>query len=160
MLGKSLGKRYDAWCMLFGICERMLRTSNFWHTYVQWFYGNCHTLKWHLRYTRQKNYGSHMITHVPNMWTAAHALISSRSRLKSVGPRMVPWRTLALTGYCCENFPSKTTWSCPLLKKDEIWPNIWTIKTINSVRYNCQKICTWSRRPKTIMEIRKKISFL
>ena len=26
----------------------------------------------------------------------------------------------------------------------------------NSIRYNCQKICSWSRRPKTISEIRKK----
>ena len=24
----------------------------------------------------------------------------------------------------------------------------------NSIRYNCQKICSWSRRPKTILEIR------
>ena len=30
----------------------------------------------------------------------------------------------------------------------------------NSIRYNCQKICSWSRRPKTVLEIRKKISFL
>ena len=26
----------------------------------------------------------------------------------------------------------------------------------NSIRYNCQKICSWSRRPKTTLEIRKK----
>ena len=26
----------------------------------------------------------------------------------------------------------------------------------NSIRYNCQKICSWSWRPKTILEIRKK----
>ena len=26
----------------------------------------------------------------------------------------------------------------------------------NSIRYNCRKICSWSRRPKTILEIRKK----
>ena len=25
----------------------------------------------------------------------------------------------------------------------------------NSIRHNCQKICSWSRRPKTILEIRK-----
>ena len=26
----------------------------------------------------------------------------------------------------------------------------------NSIRYNCEKICSWSRKPKTILEIRKK----
>ena len=25
----------------------------------------------------------------------------------------------------------------------------------NSIRYNCEKICRWSRRPKTILEIKK-----
>ena len=30
----------------------------------------------------------------------------------------------------------------------------------NSIRCNCQKICIWSRRPKTILEIRKKTTFL
>ena len=30
----------------------------------------------------------------------------------------------------------------------------------NSIRCNFQKICSWSRRPKTILEIRKKTSFL
>ena len=30
----------------------------------------------------------------------------------------------------------------------------------NSIRYNCQKICSWLRRPKTILEIRKKATFL
>ena len=29
----------------------------------------------------------------------------------------------------------------------------------NSVRYNCKKICGWLRRPKTILEIRKKTHF-
>ena len=29
----------------------------------------------------------------------------------------------------------------------------------NSVRYNCQKTCCWSRRPKTILEIRKRLHF-
>ena len=29
-----------------------------------------------------------------------------------------------------------------------------------SIRHNCQKICNWSRRPKTILEIRKKTTFL
>ena len=30
----------------------------------------------------------------------------------------------------------------------------------NSIRCNCQKICIWLRRPKTILEIRKKATFL
>ena len=29
------------------------------------------------------------------------------------------------------------------------------IKSPNSFRYNCEKICTWSGRPKTMLEIRK-----
>ena len=36
---------------------------------------------------------------------------------KSVGPEMEPWGTPALTGYSCEDFPSKTTRSHLLLKK-------------------------------------------
>ena len=35
------------------------------------------------------------------------------------------------------------------------------IKSVsNSIRYNCQKICCWTKRPKTILEIRKKAIFL
>ena len=30
----------------------------------------------------------------------------------------------------------------------------------NSIRYNCLKICSWSRRPKTILKTRKKAPFL
>ena len=30
----------------------------------------------------------------------------------------------------------------------------------NSIRYNCQKICSWLRRSETILEIRKKATFL
>ena len=30
----------------------------------------------------------------------------------------------------------------------------------NSIRFNCRKICSWSRSPKTILEIRKKAAFL
>ena len=44
---------------------------------------------------------------------------------KSVGPRMEPWETPALTGYYWEDIPSRTTWSCLLLRKEEIRPNIW-----------------------------------
>ena len=38
---------------------------------------------------------------------------------------MDPWRTPALIGYSCEEFPSRTTWSRLLLRKEEIRPNIW-----------------------------------
>ena len=43
---------------------------------------------------------------------------------KGLGQRMEPRGTPALTGYSCEDFPSRTTLSCLLLRK-EIWPNIW-----------------------------------
>ena len=102
---------------------------------------------------------------------------------KSVGPRMDPWGTSALTGYSCEEFPSRTTRNHLLLRKEEIRPNIWPeipwlkfvkktsmpnpVKSLgyikcynsssprpvkspsNSIRYNYEKICSWSRRPKT-----------
>ena len=44
--------------------------------------------------------------------------------MKSVGPRIDPSGTPALTGYSCEDFPSRTTRSCLLLRKEEIRPNI------------------------------------
>ena len=107
---------------------------------------------------------------------------------KSVGPIMEPWGTPALTGYSCEDFPSRTTRSCLLLRKEEIRPNIWPeipwnlslwrrpacqtlskaldisratarVGQTNSIRCNGQKICSWSRRPKTILEIRKRPHF-
>ena len=37
---------------------------------------------------------------------------------------MDPWGTPALTEYSCENFPSRTTESHQLLRKEEIRPNI------------------------------------
>ena len=46
---------------------------------------------------------------------------------KCVGPRMQPWWTPALIGYSWKNFPSRTTWSCILPRKDErqnTWPEI------------------------------------
>ena len=43
---------------------------------------------------------------------------------KSVGPRMEPWGTPALTVYSCEDFPSRTTRSRLLMRKDEVRPNI------------------------------------
>ena len=46
-------------------------------------------------------------------------------RRKYVGPRMEPWGTPALTGYSCEDFPSRTSRSCLLLTKEEIRPIIW-----------------------------------
>ena len=34
-----------------------------------------------------------------------------------------------------------------------------TSNSSNSIRYNCKKICRWSKRPKTILEIRKNAFF-
>ena len=47
-------------------------------------------------------------------------------RRKSVGPRIYPWETSALTGYSREDFPSRTTRSRFLIRKEEIRPNIWS----------------------------------
>ena len=44
---------------------------------------------------------------------------------KRVGPRTDPYGTPVITGYSCEDVPSKTTQSCLLLRKDKIKPNIW-----------------------------------
>ena len=104
-------------------------------------------------------------------------------------------RKPALTRNSFEDFPSRTTWSCLLLRKTK-WGQISdrkfhkTFKFVkktsapnpvknhgyikcyrascpqpikrprNSTRYNCQKICSRSKGPKTILEIRKKATFL
>ena len=44
---------------------------------------------------------------------------------KSVRPKMNPRGTPPLTGYSFEDFPSGTTQSCLLLRKEEIRSNIW-----------------------------------
>ena len=44
---------------------------------------------------------------------------------KSVGPKIGPWGTPALTGYFCNNILPRTTQSYPLLRKDKMRPNIW-----------------------------------
>ena len=44
---------------------------------------------------------------------------------KSVRSKMKPWGTPVLTEFSCEDFPTRTTWSCPLLRKEEVSPNIW-----------------------------------
>ena len=44
---------------------------------------------------------------------------------KSVGPRMEPWGTPTLTGYSCEDFPSRTAQIHPLLRKEKIRPNMY-----------------------------------
>ena len=99
---------------------------------------------------------------------------------------MESWWTPALTGYSCEDFPSRTTQSCLLLRKEKIRPNIWpripldlrlqrrpACKTLSraldnprpakslskSIRHNCQKIYSRLRRAKLILEIRKKATF-
>ena len=38
---------------------------------------------------------------------------------------MEPWGIPVLTGYSCEFFPSRTTSSYLLLRKEEIRPNAW-----------------------------------
>ena len=38
---------------------------------------------------------------------------------------METWGTPALTGYSYDNFQSRTSQSCLLLRKEEVWPNIW-----------------------------------
>ena len=43
---------------------------------------------------------------------------------KCVGPRL-PWGTPALTEYSYKDFPSRTTLSHLLQRKEEISPNIW-----------------------------------
>ena len=43
---------------------------------------------------------------------------------ESIGPRMEQWGTLALTGYSYEDFPSRTTWSCLLLIREDVRPSI------------------------------------
>ena len=43
---------------------------------------------------------------------------------KGVAPRMELSGTSTLTGYSCEDFPSRTTRSCLLLRKEETRPNI------------------------------------
>ena len=54
---------------------------------------------------------------------------SLMSSAKSVGPRIDPWGTPALTGYSCDHFPCRTRRSYLLLRKEEIrrniWPKIW-----------------------------------
>ena len=44
---------------------------------------------------------------------------------KSVGPKMEPQGTPALTGYSYEDFQCRSTPNGPLLRKDKLRPNIW-----------------------------------
>ena len=44
---------------------------------------------------------------------------------KNVEQRIEPRGTPALTGQSCEDFPSRTTQSRLLLRKEEIRPKIW-----------------------------------
>ena len=51
------------------------------------------------------------------------------------------------------SYPVKSLWYIKYYRSSSPKP----VKNLsNSIRYNCQKICSWSRRPKTILEIRKK----
>ena len=44
---------------------------------------------------------------------------------KSVGSKMEHWKTPALTGPSYRDFPTRTTWSRLLERKDKTRPNIW-----------------------------------
>ena len=109
-------------------------------------------------------------------------LMFNRKSVRGI-PRMLPWGKPPLTGFFCEDFPSRTTQSCLLLKKAKyltrnfisLWkrPACWTLSKArdisgataqlfpdNSIKYNCQKICSWLRSPETILEIRQIATFL
>ena len=79
----------------------------------------------------------------------------------SVGPRIEPWETPGLTGYSCEDFPSRGRQACQTLSKAlDSSSSCRPVKNpSNSIRYNCKKNCSWSSRPKTILEIRKRPHF-
>ena len=49
---------------------------------------------------------------------------SLTKNLASIEPQIEPLGTLALTGYFWEDFPSRTTQSCLLLRKEKITLNI------------------------------------
>ena len=105
---------------------------------------------------------------------------------------MESWGNPVLTGYFCGDFPSRTTPSRLLRRKDDKIPDLklhkirvceedqhvapcqkpWIyrvphltmppgqLNALAIISYNCQKVCSWSRRPETIMEIRKEATFL
>ena len=61
-------------------------------------------------------------------------------------------------------FEKKTNMPNPIKSLEYIkWYNSSSHRPVkspsNSIRYNCNKICSWLRRPKTILEIRKKTHF-
>ena len=109
---------------------------------------------------------------------------------ESEGPRTDLKGTPALTRYSCEDFPSRTTWSCLILRKEEIRPNIWpeipeglslwrrpacqtllkpldkssatawaAWKTKQFYQTQLSEDLQLSRRPKTILGIRKRPHF-
>ena len=61
-----------------------------------------------------------------------------------------------------------TKWFITKKQKDaaEIWPEfIWVCLRPakcprNSIKYNCQKICNWMRKPETILEVSRKVTFV
>ena len=50
---------------------------------------------------------------------------------------MEPWGTPALTGYSFEDFPSRTTWRCLLVRKEKKRSNMWP--------KNPQDLSLWKR---------------
>ena len=67
--------------------------------------------------------------------------------------KYLTWNTIRLT------FAKKK--ACETLLKAYSSTSTTPVKShSNSITYSCWKICSWSRRPKTILEIRKKVTFL
>ena len=48
---------------------------------------------------------------------------------------MDSWRTLTLTVYSCEDFQSRTTWSCLLQRKEEMRWNIWSKIPLDLIKF-------------------------
>ena len=105
---------------------------------------------------------------------------------KSVGPRMEPWWTQAFFQWLpMQNHwqPSTTQkrrnkakylTGIKFVKRTRMLNSVKSLRFIkrcsssspkpikspsNSIRCNCQKICSWSRRPETILETRKNTTF-
>ena len=67
---------------------------------------------------------------------------------KSVGLRIGPWDTLALSEYSCADFPSRTTWSQQKKKQSQIsdltFYNTWVCEEDQHAK-SCQK--SWYQVP-------------
>ena len=59
---------------------------------------------------------------ISQITSTGRSLMYSR---KIAGPRKEPWGNPVLTGYSCEDLPSRTTQNRLLLRKEKIRPDIW-----------------------------------